>query len=99
MTKHPSHPHCPTCGKATTLYAWRNLPPIKGDEAYRLRIKNLVAEFELGGYDTYDRDVDVCVAVAQLMAVRGEQPHLVQLLSWHAERIAAADLAGLVVNS
>jgi len=89
------HPHCPTCGKSTTLYLWRNLKPPTESEAYRLRIKNLIAEFELGGYDTYEQDRDVAIAIAQLMAVQGEKPHLQQLLSHHAERIAAASFLGL----
>jgi hypothetical protein len=85
-------PCCPCCGKPTTLYAFRGQPWPKEDEAYRLRIKNLAAEFQMGGYNTYDRDVSVAVAVAQLMVVEGTKPHLERLLAFHVERIAAGSL-------
>lgn len=81
---------CPTCGKPTTLYALRGIEPAEESDAYRKRIKNLVARFELEGYDTYDRDVSVACAVAQIMAVGGEKPHLQQALSTHMERIIAS---------
>lgn len=81
---------CPTCGKPTTLYMWRNLPPIKEDAAYRKRIRNLIAQFQMGGYDTYDRDLSVSVAVAQIMAVGGSKPHLELTLANHMERIIAS---------
>lgn len=84
--------NCPTCGKKTTLYAFRGQKQPKGDEAYRLRIRDLVAEFQMGGYDTYERDADVAVAVAEIMAVEGEKPHLQRLLAHHMERITAASL-------
>jgi hypothetical protein len=99
MTKPNPHPHCPTCGKATILYAWRDLKPIKEDEAYRLRIKNLVAEFQLGGYDTYEEDLDLSVAIAQIMSVAGESGHMQRLLAHHMERITAASIAGLNPHS
>lgn len=92
MSKPNPHPHCPTCGHHTTLYQWRDLKPIKEDKAYRLRIKNLVAEFQLGGYDTGEEDFEVACAVAQIMAVEGENPHLQRLLAYHMERIAASAL-------
>lgn len=82
--------YCPTCGKSTTLYAWRNLKPIKESDAYRKRIKNLVAQFQLEGYDTYERDTSTACAVAQIMAAEGEQPHLASILRTHMERIIAA---------
>lgn len=81
-------PCCPTCGKPTTLYAFRGQAWPKEDEAYRLRINNLVAEFKMGGYDTYEEDLAVSVAIAQIMATEGVKPHLERLLSFHMERIA-----------
>lgn len=90
MKRTDDRPCCHTCGKPTTLYAFRGQKPPREDEAYRMRIKNLIAEFSIEGYDTYDRDTEVCIAMAKLMAVEGTKPHLEQLLSFHAERIAAA---------
>ena len=84
---------CPTCGKSTTLYAWRNFPPQKESDAYRKRIRNLIAQFQLEGYDTYERDLSTACAVAQIMAAEGEKPHLQQILSLHMERIIAASLS------
>lgn len=81
---------CPTCGKPSTLYALRGVKPAKEDEAYRKRIRNLIARFELEGYDTYDEDLSVACALAQIMAVEGEKLHLHQLLDRHAERIIAS---------
>jgi hypothetical protein len=84
-------PCCPTCGKPTTLYAWRNLPPQKESAAYRKRIKNLVAQFQLEGYDTYERDLAVAVACAQLRAIRADDTtHLESIIATHMERIIAA---------
>jgi len=84
---------CPTCGKATSLYMWRDLTPPAQSEAYRKRIRNLIAQFQEEGYHTRGRDIDTAVAVAQLMASR--QPHedvshLQALLSRHMERIIAS---------
>ena len=83
---------CPTCGRPTTLYAFREQKPQTETEAYRKRIKNLVAQFELEGYDTYDRDAEVACAVAQIMAVEGSQAHLENILRVHMERLTAAQL-------
>lgn len=83
-------PCCPTCGKHTTLYAFRELKPQRESEAYRKRIRNLIAQFELDGYETYERDMGVSCAVAQIMAVEGTKPHLEALLATHMERITAA---------
>lgn len=81
---------CPTCGKPTTLYQWRDQKPVKESDAYRLRIRNLIAQFELEGYDTYDRDMGVACAVAQIMATTGSKPHLEAILAHHMERIIAS---------
>jgi hypothetical protein len=90
---------CPTCGKPTTLYAWRDAKPTRTPlaekEAYRRRVMNLVAEFQLGGYTTYEKDTDTACALATIMAAEGEKPHLQRLLAFHMERIAAASIAGL----
>src|SRR5882757_1882497 len=83
-------PCCSQCGKPTILYAFRGQKQPKEDEAYRLRVRNLIAEFELGGYDTYNEDMSTAIAVAEIMAVEGDKPHLQQLLTHHMERIAAA---------
>lgn len=92
--------HCHTCGKPTTLYAFRGAKPththLKEKEAYRLRVMNLVAEFQLGGYATYEKDRDTACALATIMAVEGEKPHLARLLAFHMERITAASIAGLL---
>jgi hypothetical protein len=91
--------HCETCGKPTTLYAFRGTkqPRATQDEkdAYRKRVMNLVAEFQLGGYATYQTDQDTACAVATIMANEGDKPHLQRLLAFHMERIAAASIAGL----
>lgn len=91
---------CPTCGKPTTLYALRDTKQprqsLTEKEAYRRRVMNLVAEFQLGGYDTYEKDTDVACALAQLMSVNGDKPHLQRMLAFHMERIAAASIAGLL---
>ena len=83
---------CPTCGHHTTLYAFRNQKPQKESDAYRKRIRNLIAQFELEGYDTYDRDLGVSCAVAQIMAVEGAKAHLQAILATHMERLIAAQL-------
>jgi uncharacterized protein with von Willebrand factor type A (vWA) domain len=97
---------CPTCGKSTTLYAWRNFPPQKESDAYRKRIRNMVAQFQLEGYDTYERDLSTACAVAQLMAAEGQKPpreqrnidHLQQILDMHMERIIASQIAESLIN-
>lgn len=88
--KDASRCYCPTCGKPTILYAFRGVTPLKEDEAYRARIKNLIAQFQMEGYETYEKDRDVSVAISQMMVVRGEQPHLQKLLAHHMERVIAA---------
>lgn len=81
---------CPTCGRHTTLYALRNQKPQKESDAYRKRIKNLVAQFELEGYDTYETDLSIACSVAQIMSVEGESEHMQRLLAHHMERLTAA---------
>ena len=81
---------CPTCGRSTTLYAWRDQKPQRLSDAYRKRIRNLVAQFELEGYTTRERDLSVSCAVAQMMAVEGHKPHLEAILATHMERLTAA---------
>lgn len=85
-------PCCPTCGKPTTLYSFGGIKPLREDAAYRKRIRNLIAQFQIGGYNTYEQDLSVSCAVAQMMAVGGAQPHLQQILSTHMERIVASQL-------
>ena len=87
--------HCPTCGRATTLYALRDVPQNRADWYYRKRIRNLVAQFQLEGYTTRDRDLEVCVAAAQIMAKEGESDHMHAILDRHAERL----IAGSMVNA
>lgn len=86
-----TRPCCGTCGKPSTLYGLTT-KPLKESEAYRKRIRNLIVQFQLEGYDTRDRDLEVSCAVAQIMAVEGEKDHLKQILSVHMERIIAAGL-------
>ena len=81
--------NCPTCGRSTTLYAFRDQKVQRLSEAYKKRIQNLTARFELEGYTTYQRDLDVVTATAQIMSVEGEKPHLKQILDHHAERLVA----------
>ena len=57
---------------------------------YRARIRNLIILFKNEGYATYERDRDVSLAVAQIMAVEGSKPHLVAILSRSMERLIAA---------
>jgi len=83
--------YCPTCGKPSTLYGMTT-KPLKEDEAYRKRIRNLIVQFELEGYTTYERDLSVACAVAQIMSVGGESDHMQQILSHHTERIIAGSL-------
>ena len=85
-------PCCPTCGKRTTLYALRGVKPAKEDDAYHKRIRDLIARFQLEGYDTYELDLDVACAAAQIMAAEGEKPHLQQTLARHMERIIASQI-------
>jgi hypothetical protein len=61
---------------------------------YRMRIRVLVEHFRSVGYTTYERDSTVACATAQIMAAKGERPHLKQLLAVHMERIIAAGIAG-----
>ena len=83
-------PCCPTCGKHTTLYSFGETTPLKDKEAYRKRLKNLIATFELEGYHTYEEDLDTACAVAQIMSVQGESDHMHRILSHHMERITAS---------
>lgn len=87
---------CPTCGKPTILYAFRDSKPQRQSEAYRKRIRNLIALFELEGYATYDEDLATACAVSQIMAVEGQSDHMNLILRTHMERIAAADIAGVL---
>lgn len=84
-------PCCPTCGRPSTLYGLR-AKPIKEDDAYRKRIRNLLARFQLEGYTTYDADRDTVCAVAQIMSVEGETEHMQTILRQHMERIIASGL-------
>ena len=84
-------PHCGTCGKPSVLYGL-TAKPLKESEAYRMRIRNLIAQFQLEGYTTRDEDVSVSCAVAQIMAVEGESEHMMAILSVHMERIIASGL-------
>lgn len=84
-------PCCPTCGKPSTLYGLR-AKPIKEDDAYRKRIRNLLARFQIEGYTTYEEDLDVAVAVVQIMSVEGESDHMQSILRQHMERIIAGGL-------
>ena len=85
-------PCCPTCGKHTTLYALRGVKPAKEDAAYRKRIRDLIARFQLEGYSTYDYDLEVACACAVIMSYEGEKPHLQQILANHMERIIASQI-------
>ena len=78
------------CGRSTTLYAWRDQPGQKLSGAYKKRIQNLIARFQLEGYDTRERDADVVVSVAQIMVAEGPKDHLQQILDTHMERLVAA---------
>lgn len=84
--------HCPTCGRATTLYALMGVPQKRADWYYRKRIRNLVAQFQLEGYTTRDRDLEVCCAVARIMAKEGESDHMHAILDRHAERLIAGSM-------
>ncbi len=92
MKQKPAPPCCPTCGKSTTLYALRDVKQPKADEAYRMRIRNLVARFQLEGYDTGERDLSVACATAKIMAAQGHSDHMQRILDNHMERIIAAQI-------
>ena len=91
----PTPPCCPTCGKRTILYAFRGQKQPPESASYRARIKDLIAEFQLDGYKTREEDISVACAVAQIMAVEGEQPHLQRILAHHAERVIASGFLGV----
>lgn len=84
---------CHVCGKPTTLYGLR-AKPMKEDDAYRKRIRDLATRFELEGYATREQDEKTAIACAEIMGIEGETPHMQQLLARHMERLIASQFVG-----
>ena len=58
-------------------------------EEERSRYRHQFFTMRRDGYTVEDmaKDWEVCIAMAQQMAIKGEQPHLERMLEWHGHRV------------